>query len=141
MALSGIKHIDVGTELTKTEWESEASHAIVAGTAFPTDPAPVEQQLFYRTDLHVLYIYNGSAWVSTDVTTHSALTTGVHGATGTVLHTSSTGLITYDLTDKFFLPYQVARKLYRYANEVFNTYDMISVSVTGTGVNQQAYMN
>jgi len=73
MALSGIKHIDVGAELSKTEWEDEANHEIVSGSAFPTIPAPVDKQLFYRTDLHGLYIYNGSAWISTDVTTHNAL--------------------------------------------------------------------
>lgn len=58
---SGLKHIDVGSELTKTEWESEESHELVHGTSFPV--SPVERQLFYRDDEHKWYIYNGSSWV------------------------------------------------------------------------------
>jgi hypothetical protein len=61
MAKSGLKHIDVGNELTKTEWESEESHELVHGSSFPG--TPVERQLFYRDDEHKWYIYNGSAWV------------------------------------------------------------------------------
>jgi hypothetical protein len=61
MAKSGLKHIDVGAELTKTEWESEDSHEVVHGTSFPS--SPVERQLFYRDDEHKWYIYNGSEWV------------------------------------------------------------------------------
>ena len=61
MAKSGFRHIDVGAELTKTEWESEESHELIHGTAFPA--SPVERQLFYRDDEHKWYIYNGSAWV------------------------------------------------------------------------------
>ncbi|MFO7903861.1 MAG: hypothetical protein R6U98_14450, partial [Pirellulaceae bacterium] len=60
MAKSGLKHIDVGNELTKTEWESEESHELVHGTSFPT--SPVERQLFYRDDEHKWYIYTGSTW-------------------------------------------------------------------------------
>lgn len=33
-----------------------------AGTAFPTDPAPVADDLFYRTDLNLIYYYTGSTW-------------------------------------------------------------------------------
>ena len=62
MAKSGLRHIDVGPELTKTEWESEESHELIHGTSFPG--SPVERQLFYRGDEHKWYIYNGSAWVS-----------------------------------------------------------------------------
>jgi len=62
MAKSGLTHTDVGPELTRTEWESEESHAIINGNAFPG--SPVERQLFYRNDLHEWYIYNGSAWVN-----------------------------------------------------------------------------
>jgi hypothetical protein len=62
MPKSGLKHIDVGAELTKTEWESEESHEVVHGTSFPS--SPVERQLFYRDDEHTWYIYNGSQWVS-----------------------------------------------------------------------------
>lgn len=63
MAKSGIKHIDVGDELTKAEWESEQSHALVHGNVFPA--GPVERQLFYRDDEHILYVYNGTSWIST----------------------------------------------------------------------------
>lgn len=62
MAKSGLRHIDVGPELTKTEWESEESHELIHGTSFPG--TPVERQLFYRNDEHKWYIYDGSAWVS-----------------------------------------------------------------------------
>ena len=61
MPKSGLKHIDVGPELTKTEWESEESHEVVHGTSFPS--SPIERQLFYRDDEHKWYIYSGSAWV------------------------------------------------------------------------------
>lgn len=61
MAKSGLKHIDVGAELTKTEWESEESHELIHGTSFPS--SPVERQLFYRDDEHKWYIYNGTTWV------------------------------------------------------------------------------
>ena len=61
MAKSGLKHIDVGAELTKTEWESEDSHELLHGSSFPG--TPVERQLFYRDDEHKWYIYNASSWV------------------------------------------------------------------------------
>jgi hypothetical protein len=61
MAKSGLKHIDVGAELTKTEWESEDSHELVHGNSFPG--SPIERQLFYRDDEHNWYIYDGSGWV------------------------------------------------------------------------------
>lgn len=60
MAKSGLKHVDVGDELTKTEWESEDSHEVVHGASFPG--SPVERQLFYRDDEHKWYIYTGAAW-------------------------------------------------------------------------------
>ena len=61
MAKSGFKHINVGPELTKTEWENEESHELIHGTSFPASPA--ERQLFYRDDEHKWHIYNGSEWV------------------------------------------------------------------------------
>jgi len=61
MAKSGLKHIDVGPELTKTEWESEESHELIHGSSFPG--SPVERQLFYRDDEHKWYIYDGTGWV------------------------------------------------------------------------------
>ena len=66
MAKSGLKHIDVGNELTKTEWESQESHELIHGTSFPASPA--ERQLFYRDDEHKWHIYNGSAWVDLQAT-------------------------------------------------------------------------
>ena len=103
MAKSGLKHIDVGPELTKTEWENEESHELIHGTSFPASPA--ERQLFYRDDEHKWYIYNGSAWVdlqevggmeihgneyhsldfeeegvaAAQIATHATLSTNVHG--------------------------------------------------------------
>lgn len=35
---------------------------MIHGTTFP--PNPVERELFYRDDLHIWYIYDGTAWVS-----------------------------------------------------------------------------
>ena len=61
MAKSGLQHIDVGAELTKTEWESEESHELVHGNSFPG--SPVERQLYYRDDEHKWYVYNGTEWV------------------------------------------------------------------------------
>jgi len=78
MALSGIKHIDVGAELSKTEWEDEANHELVSGSAFPTIPAPVDKQLFYRTDLHEWYIYNGTGWLALATSTVANLNLALH---------------------------------------------------------------
>ena len=109
MAKSGLTHIDVGPELTRTEWESEESHAIINGTAFPGSPA--ERQLFYRNDLHEWYIYNGSAWVSLQgagamvdhgndyhtpdfaseaaLATHEAAATAIHGVGASTVESAS----------------------------------------------------
>ena len=73
MAKSGLKHIDVGAELTKTEWESEDSHELLHGSSFPS--SPVERQLFYRDDEHKWYIYTGAAW--TELTGGGSMS--VHG--------------------------------------------------------------
>ncbi len=59
--MKGIKHVSVGTELTQAEWESATGHDVDAGTSFPGSPG--EKDLFYRTDGHRWYIYDGSAWV------------------------------------------------------------------------------
>jgi len=56
---SGIEHRDVGNELSKTEWLSGA-HYFASGIAFPSSPN--EGDVFYRTDEHILYIYNGTDW-------------------------------------------------------------------------------
>ncbi len=34
------------------------------GTSFPVAPAPVEGQIFYRTDLDTFYVYDGSSWIA-----------------------------------------------------------------------------
>jgi hypothetical protein len=60
VANSGLKHADVGDELSKAEWLNEESHELVHGTSFPG--SPVERQLFYRDDEHKWYIYTGSSW-------------------------------------------------------------------------------
>jgi len=86
MANSGIRHTVSSTPVSRSQYESEEHHTIVSGGSFPA--SPVERQLFYRTDLHRLYIYNGTTWIdcsygSSDVdnaiSTHSSLATGVHG--------------------------------------------------------------
>lgn len=58
--MAGIKHIDVGANLTKIEWEAANTHEITSGTSFPESPS--EKDLFYRTDEHKWYIYTDSAW-------------------------------------------------------------------------------
>jgi hypothetical protein len=101
MPKSGLKHIDVGPELTKTEWESEETHELLHGNSFPG--SPVERQLFYRDDEHKWYIYDGTDWVwlgggggggmevhgneyhdpdfasEASLVSHAAAATGVHG--------------------------------------------------------------
>ena len=72
MAKSGIQHADVGDDLSKAEWLSEESHALVHGNAFPD--LPVECQLFYRDDEHKWYVYNGTAWTELTVIAHDSLT-------------------------------------------------------------------
>jgi len=59
---AGLRHIDVGPELTRSEWEGDDTHELAHGILFPDHP--VERQLFYRDDLHEWYIYDGIAWVS-----------------------------------------------------------------------------
>jgi len=56
----GIKHTSVGSQLTQAEFEDEASHYLASGTSFPASPS--EGDLFYRTDEHKWYLYNGSSW-------------------------------------------------------------------------------
>jgi len=55
-----VVHADVGSELARTEWESDTTHSLFSGTSFPGTPS--EMDLFYRTDEHIWYIYNGSEW-------------------------------------------------------------------------------
>jgi hypothetical protein len=75
MANSGLKHVVASVPVPRSAYESEEHHALVSGTSFPA--SPVEKQLFYRTDLHQLYIYNGTSWVdctSQGITVHNTLT-------------------------------------------------------------------
>lgn len=44
--------------------------ALRQGTSFPG--SPIEGQLFYRTDLNVVYIYNGSGWDANGVEPYAA---------------------------------------------------------------------
>jgi len=60
MTTKGIRHLDIGTELTRVEWEAETSHYLASGTGYPSTPA--EMDLFYRTDEHKWYCYTGSGW-------------------------------------------------------------------------------
>jgi hypothetical protein len=75
MADSGIVHVVTGVPVLLSQYESQAHHALSSGTSFPA--SPVEKQLFYRTDLHKLYYYNGTTWVDMaggGVTVHNDLT-------------------------------------------------------------------
>ena len=55
-----VRHIDVGSELARTEWESDTVHELNSGTSFPG--SPVEMDTYYRTDEHIWYLYDGSGW-------------------------------------------------------------------------------
>jgi len=59
----GIIHTPVGAQYTQAEFEDDASHYLSSGTSFPASPS--EGDLFYRTDLHKWYLYNGSGWTET----------------------------------------------------------------------------
>ena len=54
MAKTGIKHADVGGDLSKTEWESEETHELAKGATLPE--TPTESQLFFKTDDNHLYL-------------------------------------------------------------------------------------
>jgi hypothetical protein len=41
-----------------------ANGAIAQSTSFPTSPTPVEGQVFYRTDLNTMYVYDGANWLA-----------------------------------------------------------------------------
>jgi len=68
------------------------------GTAFPTVPAPVEGQVFYRTDLDTFYVYDGSSWVAmADVSGSNAIFLSPLYPHGTYYEDGSdnTGRLTY----------------------------------------------
>ena len=58
--MKGLTHVDIGGELTREEWESDEGHSFSSGAEFPG--APSEMDIFYRTDEHKLYLYDGTAW-------------------------------------------------------------------------------
>jgi hypothetical protein len=98
MGTSIIKHVDVGGELSKEEWESEESHELLHGNSFPS--SPVERQGFYRDDLHKWYVYNGSAWVWLGSESDQPLSVSELTLTPKESSTSSEGTIYYDSVDK-----------------------------------------
>ena len=59
--VKGIRHKDVGGELTYDEFHAEDAHEIASGTSFPASPS--EGDLFYRTDEHNWYQYDGTEWI------------------------------------------------------------------------------
>jgi len=66
-------------------------HVVHKGTSFPSSPAPVQGQLFFRTDENKLYFYDGSDW--------TAVGTGAGGGgVGTYLHTQSSPSTTWNVT-------------------------------------------
>ena len=57
----GIRHKTVkssGDKLYASEWNEP--HVIESGASFPSNPS--EGDLFYRSDEHRIYYYNGSEW-------------------------------------------------------------------------------
>ena len=52
--MKGITHVDIGDELTKTEYHDEEAHEIANGDTLPVSPS--EGDLFYKTDDNHLYI-------------------------------------------------------------------------------------
>ena len=52
--MKGIKHVDIGDELTKVEYHSEDVHELANGVTLPE--TPTEADLFYKTDDNHLYI-------------------------------------------------------------------------------------
>ena len=52
--MKGIKHVDIGDELTKVEYHDEEVHEIAKGDTLPESPS--ETDLFYKTDDNHLYI-------------------------------------------------------------------------------------
>ena len=68
-----------------------AAHVIASGTSFPESPA--EKDLFYRTDTHRFYVYDGTAWNELTIDAHAALT-ATHGVSGAIVGTSDTQTLT-----------------------------------------------
>jgi hypothetical protein len=58
----GIKHADVGPICTSAEFHAETAHFLDSGMSNPGSPS--EMDLFYRTDEHKWYFYNGTVWTA-----------------------------------------------------------------------------
>jgi len=69
--MKGIYHKDVGTELTYSEYHASDAHSLEKGTSFPSSPS--EGDLYYRTDQHKWYIFNGTSWEKLNLVSHSEL--------------------------------------------------------------------
>jgi len=52
--MKGITHVNVGDELTKTEYHDEEAHEIANGDTLPENPS--EKDMFFKTDDKHLYI-------------------------------------------------------------------------------------
>lgn len=76
----------------------------LAGTAFPTSPAPVDGQMFYRTDHRTAYVYNAttSVWLSIQIhevpygqtsATASNAFFKVNGSNGSALFSANYGYV------------------------------------------------
>ena len=134
MAKSGLRHIDVGPELTRTEWESEESHELVHGTSFPA--SPVERQLFYRDDEHKWYVYNGSSWIEVGGghdRQHSIISTADHtsGATsGKILKADANGL-PVDATNTDAEVSEAVSKKHDKQHSIVSTGDHTSAATSG----------
>ena len=57
MAWKGIKHKVVGSELDRTEFESEEGHELANGTTLPATGNEDDGDMFFKTDTKRLYIY------------------------------------------------------------------------------------
>ena len=69
--------------VTRLARNLDTNGTLPKGNAFPTLPAPVEGQMFYRQDLDSLYIFNGVSWLT--VTQGTAQGTIDHGSLGGLL--------------------------------------------------------
>jgi len=67
--MKGFSHVTVGAAMTQAEFEDTASHTLATGTSFPG--APTEMDMFYRSDEHKVYFYNGTSWVDISGAGHS----------------------------------------------------------------------
>lgn len=56
----GFKHKDIGDWLTKEKWIAADGHELSSGDYFPVSPS--EGDIFYKSNDHKCYIYNGSEW-------------------------------------------------------------------------------